>query len=83
MSQKPIYETMTEKRLDHWNVRVWCTSPVWKMGPDPTVLGVLYAFRDETNPAVICHALDGVAGVAAYEITDRAGHGGICYREWP
>ncbi len=84
--KQPVYETMTRIIVGGFTVRVWCTSPTMKPGPDPDVLQALsprFGQLRPLSPLEIASALNAMPQVAAYELVDASGNGGVVYTDWP
>lgn len=78
------YETMTRVQLRGYTVRVWTTVPEFTMGPDERVIAALSIPEQlrTVPPQEIAATLDCLDNIAAYEILDKHGDGGIVYPDW-
>ena len=82
----PFHESMTKKLVltadgNAWNVRVWKRSRGPAYSADPDVLLVLKVQRSDAQ--ALLAALTALPDVAAVEMLDGQGNGGVTYCEWP
>jgi hypothetical protein len=81
----PVYETMTRTSLGSLKIRVWRESPEWKMGPDEEVADAIFVIKStggKFKASGIVKALSKLPGIAAIEILDKNGNGGLFYPDW-
>lgn len=79
----PVYESMTRYTFCGWVVRVWREEPHWTSGPDGEVLELLnriFVVGGDRNG--IANAVAMLPRVAAVEILDPHGNGGLFYPDW-
>lgn len=75
------FETMTKAKCGEYAVRVWCEASEFRMGPDAGVLQVLGG--SDGSVLGIKAALERLGErVAAFEILDKRGNGGVQYPDW-
>jgi hypothetical protein len=80
----PIYETMTRYIFGRWVVRVWREEPEFKEGPDLEVMSIFQSHntcRHNLRKELV-HELGSLPRVAAVEILDPNGNGGLFYPDW-
>jgi hypothetical protein len=80
---------MTKVTLGHYTVRVWATVNRPTMGPNKEIteaLNNMYVSRRSASrpvgPDDISEVLDAFEDIAAYEILNPAGNGGLVYPDW-
>ena len=82
--KNPVYETMTRYTFCGWTVRVWRETTRSEFGPDLEVQTLLQRHFSLTARDRKC-VIDKIAGlpdVAAIEILDPDGNGGLFYPDW-
>lgn len=82
-AKNPVYESMTRVVYHGYTVRVWREEPKFTTGPDAEVHNVTRAAFDKWQDAsVVVAALAALPRVAAIEILNAQGHGGLFYPDW-
>ena len=77
-----VYERMTKVQCLGWTVRVWSSVPGFQMGPDPEIRQFVSRW-DGQNPELIATGLCRCYPcIAAVEVLDAAGNGGLIYPDW-
>lgn len=85
-----IYETMTKVSLGHSTVRVWRSSAVIALGPDPEIQATIRNIQrlmfdthsvEDTRLAIL-QKIASMPGVEAVEVLDPNGNGGLVYPDW-
>jgi hypothetical protein len=67
----------------HWTIRVWREEPQLAKGPDQEVRQMIFDTIEETkNVLTLFERLGKLPRVAAIEILDPAGNGGLFYPDW-
>ena len=88
-----VYESMTrlvlETMRDRTVIRVWRDEPVFRAGPDQEVVDhcATMPARDPTDSfqtyaQVIVHHVAALPRIAAIEVLDANGNGGLLYPDW-
>jgi hypothetical protein len=82
-AKNPVYESMTRVVYHGYTVRVWREEPKFTTGPDKEVQNLTTtAFDLYHDVALVVAALAGLPRVAAIEVLDSQGHGGLFYPDW-
>jgi len=80
--KNPVYETMTRYPFCGWTVRVWREEPKLTSGPDPEVWQVCDRTFETDNLKPLFVALAKLPRIAAIEVLDPNGNGGLFYPDW-
>jgi len=80
--KNPVFETMTKVKLGNWTIRVWREEPGFQMGADAEIQATIQKLAVKPMPSEIVHAVGALPRVAAIEIINEFGNGGIFYPDW-
>jgi hypothetical protein len=82
-AKNPVYESMTRVVHNGWTVRVWREERKFTVGPDQRVQEVATIAIDKWQDAsLVVAALAAMERVAAIEILNPEGNGGLFYPDW-
>lgn len=78
--KNPVYESMTRWTVGNHTIRVWREEPFYTVGPDEEVVNKILKWRRDINRIV--YAVGSMPRVAAIEVLDQHGNGGLFYPDW-
>lgn len=78
----PVYETMTKATNGNWTIRVWASAPEFALGPDREILAEIEEWHGMAARLFVHGLIVKFPRIAAIELLDKDGNGGLYYPDW-